>query len=456
MSWTNAILMTLLHSLWQSALIYFVYQSVTRLLRFALPESKKRLLYLLLTSQWGLSFLTFFWLSIPTNKGVYSLALVSDYIPQWHSYLVYAYLLVVVLKCGKLIYDWKQWHLPESLLGKAPASFRIFVQQHAQLLNIRKKVRVYVTEHVNNPLTYGFFKPIILLPVSCLTHLSAKEVEMLLLHELKHIQQHDYFINWIRLIFDQVYFFNPCYRLLSKEIETLREQACDYQVMQFKYDAISYADVLVKMASWKMQPVHAVGAVGNKQQLWQRIQMFPLFAQLKPMKWWGYATGWLMVLLIGGFLQFLQPRMKANTFNVNEPSLVFEPVGMKDERTEVIERTPSQIILADASDKVNGGTQLQTEIDSYTTNSITKEINSIELNGSTPELQYENIPSEFHLVSEIKMEPQKVSITEVDPITGEVSIQIYWLMFINNEWIVVPDIFIENTPASKDTIDLPQ
>jgi hypothetical protein len=60
-------------------------------------------LYLLLTSQWGLSFLTFFWLSIPTNKSVYSLALVSDYVPQWHSYLVYAYLLVVVLKCGKLI-----------------------------------------------------------------------------------------------------------------------------------------------------------------------------------------------------------------------------------------------------------------------------------------------------------------------------------------------------------------
>jgi hypothetical protein len=54
------------------------------------------------------------------------------------------------------------------------------------------------------------------------------------------------------------------------------------------------------------------------------------------------------------------------------------------------------------------------------------------------------------------MEPQKVSITEVDPITGEVSIQIYWLMFINNEWTAVPDIFIENIPASKDTIDLPQ
>jgi len=111
----------------------------------------------------------------------------------------------------------------------------------------------------------GYLKPIILLPVSALNHLSTQQAEAILLHELSHIRRYDYLINFVISIFYTLLYFNPFVKQFMKHIEADREACCDQMVLQFGYDRVGYASALLtleKVAATKHELV--MGAAGKK------------------------------------------------------------------------------------------------------------------------------------------------------------------------------------------------
>ena len=70
---------------------------------------------------------------------------------------------------------------------------------------------------VDVPCMIGFFKPIILLPITLTTYLSATEIEAILLHELSHIKRNDYLLNMIQQLITVLLFFNP-FAQLNKQV----------------------------------------------------------------------------------------------------------------------------------------------------------------------------------------------------------------------------------------------
>ena len=87
--------------------------------------------------------------------------------------------------------------------------------------------RLYVSENVTGPLTIGFLKPIVLVPVGFLSGLPRDQVEAVLLHELAHIRRYDYLVNLFQTAIKTVLFFNPFIHYISRKIDIDREQACD-------------------------------------------------------------------------------------------------------------------------------------------------------------------------------------------------------------------------------------
>jgi uncharacterized membrane-anchored protein YitT (DUF2179 family) len=63
------------------------------------------------------------------------------------------------------------------------------------MLNIKDKVRFGQSKLVDAPCMMGYFKPVILLPFTLSTYLSAEEIEIIILHELAHIKRNDYLVN---------------------------------------------------------------------------------------------------------------------------------------------------------------------------------------------------------------------------------------------------------------------
>jgi beta-lactamase regulating signal transducer with metallopeptidase domain len=179
-------------------------------------------------------------------------------------YLSLAYLFLL----GVLAIRWFKSFKYTSLLKheglqKADMDMRLFVQNMAAQLDIKQKVKVYLSTLVNCPLTIGFLKPIILVPIATVNHLTAQQLEAVLLHELAHIKRADYLINLMLNVIETILFFNPFTRLISQSINKEREHCCDDWVLQFDYNAPMYAEALLRIASMQTSPAIAMKAEGK-------------------------------------------------------------------------------------------------------------------------------------------------------------------------------------------------
>lgn len=173
----------------------------------------------------------------------------------------------------KLLLKWRNAaQLRKMPLTKAPYEWRLFVEKHAKWLGIRRQVSVLLTRG-SSPCTFGWLKPVIFLPVSCIVQLPVREVEALLLHEIAHIARKDFikehFFQWVETLM----WFNPFTRWLLHEARQEREKACDELVIQFGYPATSYSNALLTVAKNQTQSYYVLNATGKGQHhLFDRIQ----------------------------------------------------------------------------------------------------------------------------------------------------------------------------------------
>lgn len=194
-------------------------------------------------------------------------------IEQLLPYLSVAYLFMLLFLSLRLIraffYSKK---IRTTGLVKPGVEWKLFVKRTAGYLGIHKSVTLYFSELVKSPLTLGFAKPLILVPVASLNHLSPDQLEAILLHELAHIKRADYLINIIQSIIEIILFFNPFTQLLGKLIKKERENSCDDWVLQFQYKPAMYAEALLRIAYIQTQPSFALQAAGNKGELLPRVK----------------------------------------------------------------------------------------------------------------------------------------------------------------------------------------
>ena len=187
-------------------------------------------------------------------------------------YLSAAYLLMLVFLAARLVKALLYIrHIKTTGLSKPGVEWKLFVKRTADYLGIKKAVRLYFSDVITSPLTIGFLKPIILIPVASLNHLSTDQLEAILLHELAHIRRADYIINIVLCVIETVLFFNPFTHLLGRFIKRERENSCDDWVLQFQYKPAMYAEALLRIATLQVQPAFTMQAAG-KQELLPRVK----------------------------------------------------------------------------------------------------------------------------------------------------------------------------------------
>lgn len=281
------------HSVWQTALVWLLYISVTGLLpigaaakyRLGVAAQTIGFVWFLFTFQFYYQQYHQAWQPVrmaaenmqpiaATGTGLLSGVL------QWMlkgerllPYISMAYLLLMIFLCIRWFMGYRQTQLIRYQgLHKMPAEWRLFVQKIAAQLNIKKNVRVFLSEQVGTPLTIGFLKPIILVPMASINHLSTQQMEAVLLHEMAHIKRYDYLVNILLSIAEIALFFNPFTQLISKSIRKERENSCDDWVLQFQYEAPVYAEALLRIAYLQQAPALAMTATGKKNDLLYRVK----------------------------------------------------------------------------------------------------------------------------------------------------------------------------------------
>lgn len=266
----------LLHSLWQSALLLLVYKISMFFINGQLPFYRRNVLFFILLIQLCISAATF---AIYANN-VQSLqpaileistlvsegSLLRDLVP-----LVFAiYVLIIAYKTSLLFYHWDRFKTKcNSSLAKASIGHRSFAINKASDMGIGKKITLWYSDVITSPITFGYLKPVILLPVALLNQLSVKEAEMLILHELTHIKNNDYLLNFLLIVCETLFFFNPFITKICGLVKLEREKNCDVEVVQSTYSPLVYAETLLKIARFKSEVnrLHLAAASDNKQLL---------------------------------------------------------------------------------------------------------------------------------------------------------------------------------------------
>ncbi len=209
-------------------------------------------------------------LQLPTVLS--EVSMVKDAVPVLFS----LYVLIIVYKTTLLFYHWNRFKTRcHGSLLKASVDHRLFALNKASELGIRRKVKLWYSDAISSPITFGFLKPVILLPLALLTQLSIKETEMLILHELTHIKHNDYVLNFILIASETIFFFNPFIKKMCALVKFEREKNCDVEVLQFTYSSLTYAEALLKIARFKsdVNRLHLAATSDNKQLL-DRVLFF--------------------------------------------------------------------------------------------------------------------------------------------------------------------------------------
>ncbi len=288
---------TLLHSLWQAALLGLVAVAGFYLLRRRSAQSRYTLGVAALGTQILASVATYFYY-LPAVLQNTATSLTTYYqftgtaftasgpvapvpmvlqVQLWlatHlSELVICWLIGVGVLLLRFAGGW--FYLERLRFVSRPVSDRGWQARFGVLvarLDIGRAVELRETARIVTPMVVGVLRPVVLVPIGLLAGLSVAQVEAILAHELAHIRRHDYLVNLMQSFVEVVYFFHPVLWWLSARIRAEREHCCDDLAMAVCEDRMSLAHALVRVAEFRNQPALVVAFAGNKRQLLSRVR----------------------------------------------------------------------------------------------------------------------------------------------------------------------------------------
>jgi beta-lactamase regulating signal transducer with metallopeptidase domain len=136
-------------------------------------------------------------------------------------------------------------------------------------LGIEKVIRYCQSHRFDAPAVIGWFRPVVLLPITALTGLSDQQLETVIAHELAHIRRNDCFVNFFQMVAESLLFYHPAVWWVSKRIRVERENCCDDAAILATGGATEYARALALMEEWRAAPALAMAA--NRHPLLARV-----------------------------------------------------------------------------------------------------------------------------------------------------------------------------------------
>jgi len=152
------------------------------------------------------------------------------------------------------------------------------VELYLKKLAIKQSVELKYASTVDSPITYGIFKPVVILPSHYKQQVHKKQIEHVLLHELIHIKRMDIAASCFATVVTLLHWYNPFVWLALSSMRKNIELACDADVVKqlTPKETPHYGETLIKLSDKQHQKKYhtfAVGILEKHHQLKERILM---------------------------------------------------------------------------------------------------------------------------------------------------------------------------------------
>ena len=115
-------------------------------------------------------------------------------------------------------------------------------------LGIARHVRLLSSEQITAPVTFGWLRPVIVVPDSVVDACRKRHRTVLLAHELSHIRRADYLWQLLVEVARVIYWPQPFVWLVARRVAEAREHACDDWCVQLLGSPHRYRDSLLCIA----------------------------------------------------------------------------------------------------------------------------------------------------------------------------------------------------------------
>jgi beta-lactamase regulating signal transducer with metallopeptidase domain len=189
-------------------------------------------------------------------------------------WLVCAWLAGVLLLASRMVGAWLLVLRLQRSAAAVPACFEELLARVSGRLRVRRAVRLCRSALVEVPTVVGHLRPVILIPAGALLGLTPQQLEAVLAHELAHVRRYDYAVNLLQTVVETLLFYHPAAWWLSGRVRAEREHACDDAAVEATGDALSYARALAALEQLRAdaRPPAALALAANGGSLMQRIQ----------------------------------------------------------------------------------------------------------------------------------------------------------------------------------------
>jgi beta-lactamase regulating signal transducer with metallopeptidase domain len=327
----RAFALTLFHSLWQGALLAILVAGLILLLRKYKPAVRYAVLYLMLVLIPVLFVATFMMIFDPEtlpdnekssfitnnlqadeNQAGEGLAVIKSdtaktlYLSIVRFFESNARLFVLIWMTGFFLFlirftgsIFYVYRLKNYNIRQVDEHWILNLRRLSERLGLNKTVKLAESGLAKVPMTIGYLKPVILLPIGTLSGVPPQQIDAILLHELAHILRKDYLLNIIQSVIELLFFYHPLTWWLSGLIRQEREHICDDLAVEINQDHINYIKALTTMEELNSRsPLLANAMTGSKKKLLMRVKRLLTPAKIRK----GSAEGIIGFLLLIGLL----------------------------------------------------------------------------------------------------------------------------------------------------------
>jgi len=171
-----------------------------------------------------------------------------------------------------------------------------------QRLGVAQPVQMLCSASATVPMVLGWLRPAVIVPAGWMTGLSSAQLEAILAHELTHIRRHDYLVNLLQNVVETFFFYHPAVWWISGQIRREREHCCDDVASAACGGALEYSRALTSLEELRRPPL-ALTVAASGGSLFERVRRLVGANQTDPR-----ASGWpvtAMLLFLGAAVSLL-------------------------------------------------------------------------------------------------------------------------------------------------------
>lgn len=129
----------------------------------------------------------------------------------------------------------------------APQGWQVRLDTLAARMGLRCRPRLLISIRASTPMVMGWIRPVILVPAGAFLALSPEAMEAVLAHELAHIVRLDFLASLLQCLAEALLFFHPAAWWLSGHLRDLREHCCDDAAAALAGDPMALAQGLAAL-----------------------------------------------------------------------------------------------------------------------------------------------------------------------------------------------------------------